>query len=58
MAVLQLVGLDVQPQRLHDTGSGLGVDAQQPGQTQVQLILGGLGGEWGRGSDHAPRLLG
>lgn len=29
MAVLQLVVFDVEPQGLHDTGSGLSVDSQQ-----------------------------
>lgn len=29
MAVLQLVVLDVQPERLHDAGSGLSVNTQK-----------------------------
>ena len=43
MGVLQLVGLDVLPQGLDDTGAGLGVDTQQASKTRVQLELGGLG---------------
>ena len=42
VGVLQLVGLDVLPQRLDDAGPGLGVDPQQPGQAGVQLELGWL----------------
>lgn len=42
MGVLQLVGLDILPQGLDDTGAGLGVDTQQPSQTRVQFKLGRL----------------
>ena len=37
--VLQLVGLDVLPERVDDDGPGLGVHAQQPRQPLVQLEL-------------------
>lgn len=40
--VLQFVGLDVLPQGLNDDGSGLSVNAQQTGQSRVQLKLRGL----------------
>lgn len=55
MAVLQLVVLDVEPQGLHDAGTGLRVHAQQTGQPWVQLVLRrlGVGGDervgWGGG---------
>lgn len=39
MTVLQLVVFDVEPQRLHDVGPGLGVHAQQASQARVQFVL-------------------
>ena len=38
-AYLELVGLDVLPERRDDDGPRLGVDTQQPGQTLVKLEL-------------------
>lgn len=37
--VLQFVGLHILPQGLNDHGPGLSVDAQQSGQSRVQLKL-------------------
>lgn len=42
VGVLQLVGLDVLPERLDDDRAGLGVDAQKACQARVQLELRGL----------------
>lgn len=43
--VLQFVGLHVLPQGLNDDGAGLSVDAQQSGQSRVQLELRRLKGD-------------
>lgn len=53
VAVLQFVVFDVEPQGLHDAGPGLGVHPQQPRQSRVQLVLGGLRGQPGSGMEPA-----
>lgn len=47
MTVLQLVVLDVKPERLHDAGTGLGVHPQQASQARVQFVLWWLQGHAG-----------
>lgn len=44
VTVLQLVVLDVEPERLHDAGTGLGVHPQQASQARVQFVLWWLQG--------------
>lgn len=45
VTVLQLVVLDVEPERLHDAGTGLGVHPQQASQARVQFVLWWLQGQ-------------